>query len=145
MNFFSRSKPTVYTTYESYKKSDEATSVFMLMYFVYGNHLHKRDYIDDTSINKFLSEHTSMITTYYNLYKDVITTKIQLLQQFVDKHQFDGDAEFDFKKKIAQTILNGLKKLHEKNISTQPIEGGRKFRKSRKGKRRNRKSKKYIR
>jgi len=145
MNFF-KSKPTVYTTYESYKKSDEANSVFMLMYFVYGEHLHKRNYNDDTSINNFLSEQTSMITTYYNLYKDVISTKIQLLQQFVDKHQFDGDAEFEFKKKIAQTILNGLKKLQEKNISTQPIEGaGRKFRKSRKGKRRNRKSKKYRR
>ena len=142
MNFFSRSKPTVYTTYESYKKSDEANSVFMLMYFVYGKHLHKRDY-NDTSINNFLSEQTSMITTYYNLYKDDISTKIQLLQQFVDKHQFDGVDEFDFKKKIAQTILNGLKKLQEKNISTQPNVGA--GRKSRKGKRRNRKSRKYRR
>ena len=143
---FGKTNPPPITQYQLYKTDNlPGKNAIEIIKWIYGKNFDDKK-IYNYTVDIFLRNNPRNIVAYYNIFVNEIQNKISLLEQFVDNHEFVGDAEFNFDKQIAQTILNGLKKLHEKNISTQPNVGaGRKFRKSRKGKRKNRKSRKYRR
>ena len=146
---FGKTNPPPITQYQLYKTDNlPGKNAIEIIKWIYGKNFDDKK-IYNYTVDIFLINNPRNIVAYYNIFVNEIQNKINLLQQFVDNHEFVGDAEFKFDKQIAKTILDKLIIIHNQKEylrTTQPNVGaGRKFRKSRKGKRKNRKSRKYRR